>query len=177
MKALTQFIRESLINEKLTKNVKEGDTLLNTSNGEVSCHNRNNLKFLNVTEIEKDYKLIDKECKFLTFIPSNNGFDEVNRKLACIILSEVKYFKDLKKMEQEVLTVAQRYSNIDIYKVSAGELSNRWHNISGNVHFDIRFNRVSNLAFTFYPQGYKEVDYKTTKDGNGYIIHYDEDED
>lgn len=171
---------KNYICEKLTKPVKEGDTLLNTSNGIVKCFNRNNLKFLDIQSIENDYKLIDKDCKFLAFEHlsngySNGGYDEVNRKLTCIIMSEVKYYKDLKKMENEVRNVVQKYSNIELHKVSVGELKNRWNNIDGNAHFVIKFNRAAELSFIFYPEGYEETPYKVTKDGHDFTIHYDED--
>lgn len=171
---------KNYICEKLTKPVKEGDTLLNTSNGTVKCFNRNNLKFLDVQSIENDYKLIDKDCKSLTFehLPNgyaNGGYDEVNRKLTCLIMNEVKYYKDLKKMENEVRNVVQKYSNVDLHKVEVNELKNRWNNISGNAYFVIKFNRVAELSFIFYPEGYESIPYKVTKDGHDFTIHYDED--
>lgn len=171
---------KNYICEKLTKPVKEGDTLLNTSNGKVDCFSKNNLKFLDIQSIENDYKLIDGDCKFLNFEHlsngyANGGYDEVNRKLTCLIMNEVKYYKDLKKMEKEVRDVVQKYSNVDLYSVKIGELKNRWNNISGNAHFVIKFNRVAELSFIFYPAGYEEVPYKVTKDGHDFIIHYDED--
>jgi hypothetical protein len=170
---------KTLLLEKLTKNIKEGDTILNTSNGRVDGYNYKNLKFLDVNSIERDYKLIDKDCNFLTFTTISNGtpnpeFDEINKKLVCIIMNEVKYYKDFKKMEQEVLTVVQKYSN-NIFKIEIGESTNRWNNMKGNVHFSIKFNRIAELSFTFYPDGYEETPYKTTSTSGGYIIHYDED--
>lgn len=175
MKTIKDFIYE-----KLDKPVKEGDTLLNTSNGTVKCFNRNNLKFLDIQSIESDYKLIDGDCKFLTFEHLSNGYvnggyDEVNRKLTCLIMNEVKYYKDLKKMEKEVRNVVQKYSDVDLYKVEINELKNRWNNISGNAYFVIKFNRVAELSFIFYPEGYEEIPYKVTKDGHDFIIHRDED--
>jgi hypothetical protein len=172
MKTLKDFIYEKLDNP-----VKYGDSLLDTSNCTITLYSRNNLKFLDIPAIENDYKSIDKDCKFITFKPSNNGFDEVDRKLVCIIMSEVKYQKDAKKMEQEILAVAQRYSNVDIYKIKSGELSNRYHDMKGNIHFDIYFNRVATIGFTFHPKGYTEPAYKTTLDGDTLNIHYDEYED
>jgi hypothetical protein len=172
MKNLTDFIYE-----KLNGDVKYGDTLLNSSNGEVTLYSYHSLKFLDVSAIENDYKSIDKDCKFLVFKSANSGFNEVERKLVCIIMSEVKYQKDSKKMEQEVLAVAQRYSKKDIYKIISDEYVNRYRDMTGNIHFDIRFNRIANIDFTFYPKGYTEPRYSTTEDGNKLIIHYDEYED
>jgi hypothetical protein len=176
MKTLKDFINENIY-EKLDNPVKYGDLLLDSSNGTITLYSRNNLKFLDVPAIENDYKSIDKKCKLIAFKPSNNGFNEVDRKLVCIIMSEVKYQKDTKKMEQEMLAVAQRYSNVDIYKIKSGELSNRYHDMKGNIHFDIYFNRVATIGFTFHPKGYTEPAYKTTLDGGTLNIRYDEYED
>lgn len=150
---------KSFICEKLNQKVKEGETLLNVSNGEIHGCNRYTQKYLNVEAIEKDYLTIEKECKNLQYQAYGDNWDEIAQKLTCIIMCQVKYSKNWKKMEDEISQIAEKYSNIGIFKVSIIELTNNWDDISGNLHVTIKFNRSATLEFTIYPKGYERVKY------------------
>lgn len=152
MKDLKEFICE-----KLNQKIKEGETLLNISNGEIWGGNRYTQKYLDVEAIEKDYLTIEKECKNLQYQTYGDNWDEIAQKLTCIIMSQVKYLKNWKKMEDEISQIAEKYSNIGVFNVSVSELTNNWDDISGNLHVTIKFNRSATLQFTIYPKGYERV--------------------
>ena len=152
MKTLKNFICE-----KLNKPIKEGEILLNISNGEIIGTSHYTQKYLDAELIENDYLKIEKDCKRLKFDTFGDKWDDTSRKLMCIILSQVKYSNDWKKMEKDVAEVAEKYSNIGVYKVKIIETQNNWDDISGNLYFDVRFNRSANLVFNFFPEGYERV--------------------
>lgn len=152
MKNLKNFLCE-----KLNQKVKEGETLLNISNGEIWGCNRYTQKYLDVEAIEKDYLTIEKECKNLQYQVYGDNWDEITQKLTCIIMSQVEYSKNWKKVEDEISQIAEKYSNIGVFKVSIIELTNNWDDISGNLHVTIKFNRTATLQFTIYPKGYERV--------------------
>lgn len=148
---------KSFICEKLNQKIKEGETLLNISNGEIWGCNRCTQKCLDIEAIEKDYLAVEKECKNLQYQVYGDNWDEIAQKLTCIIMCQVKYSKNWKKMEAEISKIAEKYSNIGIFKVSIIELTNNWDDISGNVHVTIKFNRAASMQFTIYPKGYEMV--------------------
>lgn len=153
---------KSFICEKLNQKIKEGETLINVSNGEIWGTNRYTKKYLDVEAIEKDYLTIEKECKNLQY---NNyqgdltNWDEITRKLTGIIMCQVKYSKNWKKMEDEISQIAEKYSSIGVFKVSIMEVvdAGGWDDISGNIDISIKFNRAAELHFTIYPKGYEYV--------------------
>lgn len=157
MKDLKNFICE-----KLNQKIKEGETLVNVSNGEIWGCNRYTKKYLDVEAIEKDYLPFEKECKNLQYNAYGDdweNWDEITRKLTGIIMCQVKYSKNWKKMEDEISQIAAKYSSIGVFKVSIIELvdGGGWHDISGNIDITIKFNRAATLGFTIYPKGYEFV--------------------
>ena len=164
-----------LINEALTKNIKEGSPLIDVLMGNIYFSQRGAKKFLNNDVIEEDFTNIGKDVKKLDLYTFDRAkVDDVAAKACLLILNEAAYSKDYKQMEANVLKAAQKYSNVDLKSVEIMDCENNWRDLTGHLYIVVRFNSAARLTIHCFLDGYVEGKYKTTPVSGGVDIDYDE---
>ena len=165
----------SLINEALTKNIKEGSPLVDVLMGNMYFSQKGAKKFLNNDIIEEDFKTIEHNIKKLDLYTFDRSkVDDMAAKACLLILSEATYSKDYKQMESNILKVAQKYSNVDLKGVEITDCQNNYRDLTGHLYIVIKFNNAARLIIYCFLDGYVEGKYKTIPVSGGVDIDYDE---
>lgn len=164
-----------LINEALTKKIKEGSPLIDVLMGKTYFSQRGAKKFLNEDVIEEDFKNIEKDIKNLDLYTFDRAkVDDVAAKACLLILSQSSYSKDYKQMEANMLKAAQKYSNVDLKGIEIIDVQNNWRDLTGHLYIAIKFNSTARLTIYCYLDGFVAGQYKTTAAPGGVDIDYTE---
>ena len=168
----------SVINEVLTKKLKEGTPLTELAIGKTLFTQRGAKKFLNVEAIEKDFKNIESDVKNLkntTFCTTAYGkTSDIDAKACFLILSQIPYSKDYRKMEQAAKDAAQKYSIDNIHDVKIIDVTTSYEDIEGDLWITIKLSKHANLSIGMFLDGFVVGRYKTVWVGNGVDIYRDE---
>lgn len=169
----------SVINETLTKKLKEGTPLIDLSFGKTFFSQRGAKKFLNVEAIEKDYKNLEGDIKskknlMVYTVSHSERVSDIEAKACLLILSQTPYYEDYRKIEQAMKTAAQKYSIDDIYDVRIKDFVNTYEDLTGNLYILVMFSRHAKLQIDLHLDGFVAGKYKTEWVGNGVDIYHDE---
>lgn len=148
----------SVINEVLTKKLKEGTPLTELAIGKTLFSQRGSKKFLNVEAIENDFKNIEstvKNLKNTTFCTTAYGkTSDTDAKACFLILSQIPYSKDYRKMEQAAKDAAQKYSIDDIHKVEIIDVKTTYEDIEGDLWITIKLSKHASLSIGMFLDGF-----------------------
>lgn len=163
MIALHEFIKEAMKNK-----AKSGGTLLDRSSGNMWCGLEKDInKFLDTEKINSEYmKKSYRELELEKFGGNwINPIEGDSLKLLYILLDETHYDpNNWEKMGKEMKKSISDFVTKPIYKIHMGEPRSSWKDHQGAIHFEIYFNRVAKMIFTFTPSEYVEVEYDDYKE-------------
>lgn len=165
----------NMINEALSKSIKEGTPLLEVCDKNISMGQRGAKKHINIDIVEDDYKNIENEINKLSLYSyPHSKIDDISAKMLLLILSKLHYSKDYNKMEKEAFDIANKYSNTNIKSVKIVDMSNRYIDLEGNLYIVISFNGSAEIEASLYLEGFIAKQYKVTSARMGVDIDYDE---
>lgn len=165
----------NMINEALSKSIKEGAPLLEVSDKNITMGQRGAKKYINADIVEADYKNIGNEINKLSLYSySHSKIDDLSAKMLLLILSKLHYSKDYKKMEKEAFDIANEYSNTNIKSIKIVNMDNRYIDLEGNLYIVVSFNGSAKIEASLYLEGFVAKQYKVTPVHMGVDIDYDE---